>query len=264
VAGARTLSGVGFTVSLLIATLAFDGRHLEEAKLGVLTAAGGAAVVTGLLFAVTSMLPERLRQRALRGASAVIVDLVEPVVVGRDHIRGPRESPVTIVEYGDFECPYCGRAEPSVRALLADFGDVRYVWRQLPLRDVHPHAQLAAEASEAADAQGLFWPMHDRLLDNQDALAPTDLVGHAMALGLDIDHFMDDLRQHRHADRVAADVEGADLSAVTGTPTFFINGQRHTGAYDLAALTRAVNAARAQAELPPASARRAPVRLRSW
>jgi protein-disulfide isomerase len=256
VAGAGTLAGVGFTVSLLIATLAFRGRQLEEAKLGILTAAVGAAALTVSLFALSSRLPKPLRLRALLGASDVIVDLVEPVVVGRDHIRGPDASPVTVVEYGDFECPYCGLAEPSVRELLADFGDVRYVWRQLPLRDVHPRAQLAAEASEAAAAQGKFWPMHDLLLAHQSALTPKDLIGYATELGLDVERFTDELRDHAHADRVAADVESADLSAVTGTPTFFINGQRHTGAYDLATLTRAVKTARARADVPARPQRR--------
>ena len=104
-------------------------------------------------------------------------------------MRGPRDAPVTVVEYGDFECPYCGQAEPVVRELLADFGDVRYVWRHLPLTDVHPHAQLAAEAAEAAAAQGAFWEMHDLLLEHQDALQPRDLLGYAEQLGLDLERF---------------------------------------------------------------------------
>src|SRR6516164_5998478 len=151
--GAGTIAGIGFTVSLLIASLAFTGPDLAEAKVGVLTAALCAAILTSIVFRVTALLPKRARLRALLGTSEVIVDLAVPVDPDRDHIRGPMSAPVTVVEYGDFECPYCGRAEPSVRALLADFGDVRYVWRHLPLSDVHPHAQLAAEASEAAAAQ---------------------------------------------------------------------------------------------------------------
>ena len=107
----------------------------------------------------------------------------------RDHIRGPLDAPVTLVEYGDFECPYCGQAEPVVRELLRDFGDVRYVWRHLPLTDVHPRAQLAAEAAEAAADQGAFWEMHDLLLDHQDALGLSDLVGYAEQLGLDVERF---------------------------------------------------------------------------
>ncbi|HEY5248123.1 MAG TPA: Na+/H+ antiporter NhaA, partial [Dermatophilaceae bacterium] len=149
VAGGGTIAGIGFTVSLLIASLAFNGRDLEQAKLGILTSALGAAGLTWLLFRVTALLPLRLRARVLLGSAESIVDLADPVHPDRDHIRGPSEAPVTLVEYADFECPYCGRAEPIIRELLADFGDIRYVWRHLPLRDVHPHAQLAAEGSEA-------------------------------------------------------------------------------------------------------------------
>jgi Na+/H+ antiporter NhaA len=245
--GAGTIAGIGFTVSLLIASLAFTGSDLAEAKVGVLTAGVCAALLTWAVFRVTELLPKRARLRALLGTSSVILDLAVPVDPDRDHIRGPRESPVTVVEYGDFECPYCGRAEPAVRELLADFGDVRYVWRHLPLTDVHQHAQLAAEAAEAAAEQGAFWEMHDALLDHQDALRPTDLVRYAGQIGLDSERFAGDLRKRVGSARVAEDVDSADLSSVSGTPTFFINGQRHYGAYDIATLSAAVKAARAQA-----------------
>jgi protein-disulfide isomerase len=152
-----------------------------------------------------------------------------------------------VVEYGDFDCPYCGQAEPVVRELLSDFTDVRYVWRHLPLNDVHVNAQLAAEASEAAADQGAFWELHDLLLDHQDALRPDDLIAYALQLGLDVERFSDDLRMHSGAARIAEDVDSADLSGVSGTPTFFINGQRHYGAYDVATLTSAVRTARARA-----------------
>src|SRR5207248_4191761 len=115
------------------------------------------------------------------GTARVITDLAVPVDPERDHVRGPKKSPVTVVEYGDFECPYCGQAEPVVRELLADAGDVRYVWRHLPLNDVHPNAQSAAEAAEAAASQDAFWEMHDLLLDHQGALRPPDLAGYAAA-----------------------------------------------------------------------------------
>ncbi|HEX7270314.1 MAG TPA: Na+/H+ antiporter NhaA [Streptosporangiaceae bacterium] len=245
--GAGTIAGIGFTVSLLIASLAFTGSDLAEAKVGVLTAGVCAALLTWAVFRVTELLPKRARLRALLGTSSVILDLAVPVDPDRDHIRGPRESPVTVVEYGDFECPYCGRAEPAVRELLADFGDVRYVWRHLPLTDVHQHAQLAAEAAEAAAEQGAFWDMHDALLDHQDALRPADLVRYAGQIGLDSERFAGDLRKRVGSARVAEDVDSADLSSVSGTPTFFINGQRHYGAYDIATLSAAVKAARAQA-----------------
>jgi Na+/H+ antiporter NhaA len=249
VAGGGTIAGIGFTVALLVATVAFHGLQLEEAKLGILSAALGATTLTWLLFRATALLPRRARIRALLGTAELLVDLYLDVDPERDHIRGPQEAPVTIVEYGDFECPYCGQAEPVVREVLQDFGDVRYVWRHLPLNDVHPNAQSAAEAAEAAADQGAFWEMHDLLLDHQDALGPGDLGGYAEQLGLDVDRFMGDVRDHVHAGRIADDVDSADLSGVSGTPTFFINGQRHYGAYDISTLSAAVHAAKARAQL---------------
>src|SRR5215203_4963057 len=254
VAGGGTIAGIGFTVSLLVATLAFTGEQLDEAKLGILSAAVGASVLTWVVFRATALLPRRTKIRALLGTAESLVDLYIDVDRERDHVRGPvRGAPVTVVEYGDFECPYCGRAEPVVRELLRDFGDVRYVWRHLPLNDVHPHAQLAAEASEAAADQGAFWEMHDLLLDHQDALRPRDLIGYAGQLALDVERFTDDLRTNAGAVRVADDVDSADLSGVSGTPTFFVNGRRHYGAYDIATLSAAVRAAGARATLaaPP-------------
>jgi len=247
VGGAGTIAGIGFTVSLLIADLAFTGAQLQEAKLGVLSAAVLASLLTWLSFRVTEMLPTKTRIVALLGRSESIVDLADAVDPERDHLRGSADAAVTLVEYGDLECPYCGQAEPVVRELLADFGDVRYVWRHLPLTDVHPHAQLAAEATEAAAMQGAFWEMHDLLMQHQDALKPRDLVSYAAALGLDVDRFTDDLKHHAGAARVESDVDGADLSGVTGTPTFFVNGRRHHGAFDIESLAASVRAARARA-----------------
>jgi Na+/H+ antiporter NhaA len=249
VAGGGTISGIGFTVALLVATLAFHGRQLEEAKFGILSAAVGAATITWLLFRATALLPRRQRIRALIGTAQPLADLYYDVDPERDHLRGPKDAPVTVLEYGDFECPYCGLAEPVVRELLRNFVDVRYVWRHLPLTDVHPHAQMAAEAAEAAAAQGAFWEMHDLLLVHQDALEPTDLIGYADQLGLDVERFDNDLREHSGSSRVAEDVDGADFSGVSGTPTFFINGRRHPGAYDIASLSAAVRVAGAQATL---------------
>ena len=249
VAGAGAMAGIGFTVSLLIASLAFHGAQLQEAKAGVLSAALCASVLTWGVFRVTALLPKRLQIRALLGTSQVITDLAVPVDPERDHVRGPKKSPVTVVEYGDFECPYCGQAEPVVRELLADLGDVRYVWRHLPLNDVHPHAQLAAESAEAAARQDAFWDMHDLLLGHQGALLPADLLRYAADLGLNTEQFGDDLSNHAGAARVAEDVDSADISGVSGTPTFFINGIRHYGAYDIGTLTAAVKAARARAAI---------------
>jgi protein-disulfide isomerase len=248
VAGGGTIAGIGFTISLLIASLAFDGSELEEAKLGVLSAALVASSATWLIFRAAARLPMRLRIRALLGTAETIVDLADPVDPDRDHVRGDEDAPVTLVEYGDFECPYCGQAEPAVRELLSNFGDeLRYVWRHLPLSDVHPNAQLAAEAAEAASDQDAFWEMHDLLLGHQDALAFDDLVGYADDLGLDVERFADDLRRMTGAARIAEDVDSADLSGVSGTPSFFVNGRRHYGAYDVDTLSRAVRAARARA-----------------
>jgi Na+/H+ antiporter NhaA len=249
VAGGGTIAGIGFTVALLVATLAFHGEQLAEAKAGVLASAVCAGLVTWLLFRLTALLPKRLRHLALLGRAEPLVDLAVDVDPEHDHIRGAMEAPVTVVEYGDFQCPYCGQAEPIVRELLRDFGDVRYVWRHLPLNDVHPRAQLAAEASEAAADQGAFWEMHDRLLAHQDALRPDDLVRYAGELGLDVDRFGEDLMRHAGARRVAEDVDSADLSSVSGTPTFFVNGRRHYGAYDVAGLSAAVRAAGARATI---------------
>ena len=164
VAGGGTIAGIGFTVALLVATLAFDGADLEKAKLGILSAAFGAAALTWLLFRTTALLPRRTHIRALLGTSEPLVDLYVDFDPERDHVRGPIDALVTVVEYGDFECPYCGQAEPVIRELLREFGDVAYVWRHLPLSDVHPNAQLAAEATEAAADQGAFWELHDLLL----------------------------------------------------------------------------------------------------
>jgi Na+/H+ antiporter NhaA len=253
VAGGGTIAGVGFTIALLVATLAFHGSRLEEAKVGILSAALAAALITWLLFRATALLPRRLRIRSLFGTAEQLVDLYMDVDPNRDHFRGPIDAPVTVVEYGDFECPYCGRAEPVVRELLQEFGDVRYVWRHLPLSDVHANAQLAAEAAEAAARQDAFWEMHDLLFKHQDALRPRDLISYAQELGLDVERFTDDLREHTGSARVAEDVDSADLSGVSGTPTFFINGRRHYGAYDIPALSQAVRAAGARATLDPVS-----------
>jgi Na+/H+ antiporter NhaA len=248
VIGSGTLAGIGFTVALLIATRAFHGALLEQAKLGALSAALVASVLTWVVYRLTALMAPDRRARALLGDMTLIQDLIPEVDLEGDHIRGAASAPVTVIEFGDFECPHCGRAEPVVRDLLS-VTDVRYVWRHLPLTDVHPAAQLAAEAAEAAAAQDAFWPMHDLLLGHQDELALSDLLRYAAGLGLDTDRFHDDLSRGRHATRVAQDVESADVSGVSGTPTFFINGQRHYGAFDLESLTAAIKTARAQARL---------------
>jgi protein-disulfide isomerase len=194
-----------------------------------------------------ALLPLDAKLRAVLGTAQSMVDLAVPFDPERDHVRGPADASVTLVEYGDLECPYCGRAQRAITELLGETADVRYVWRHLPLTDVHPHAQLAAEAAEAAAEQGRFWEMHDLLLAHQHALEPTDLVRYAEQLGLDTDRFVEDLRRHTGAPRIADDVDSAEQSGVAGTPTFFVNGRRHWGAYDVAGLTRSVKEARARA-----------------
>ncbi len=250
IAGGGTVAGIGFTVSLLISSLAFDGQELDEAKLGVLAAALLASLTAWGVFRLIARLPAEVRARQLIGTADELLDLAEDVDPGRDHIRGSPAAPVTLVEYGDYECPYCGQAEVVLRKLLDSFGDeLGYVWRHLPLNDVHPNAQAAAEAAQAADAQGAFWDMHDALLTHQSELAPPDLGRYAEELRLDGDRFWDELRRRQHAPRVAEDVASADASGVAGTPTFFINGRRHHGSYDIESLTKAVAKARHRARL---------------
>jgi protein-disulfide isomerase len=249
VLGGGAIAGIGFTVSLLIASLAFKGQELSEAKLGVLTTLIGAPLVTWVVQASTRRLPKSIRLNALIGSADTIVDLAVPVDPERDHIRGPMDADVTLLEYGDLECPYCGQAEPVIRELLSEVGNLRYVWRHLPLADVHPQAQLAAEATEAAALQGRFWDMHDQLITHQDELKIRQIVAHAEELGLDMDDFRAALHKGKGAGHIAEDVESADLSGVSGTPSFFINGHRHQGAYDVDTLTKAVKLARARAVL---------------
>ena len=249
-AGGGAVAGIGFTVALLIASLAFHDERLREAKLGVLASAIVAPLAAWGVFAVVRRLPREVRARQIVGTAEDILDLADDVDPARDHIRGAHDALVTLVEYGDFECPYCGRAERVVRELLASFGDdLRYVWRHLPLNDVHSGAQLAAEAAEAAAAQGLFWELYDVLLAHQGTLDPAALRGYAQELPLDVERFWEELRHHEHAPRVAEDVASADASGVSGTPSFFINGRRHHGAYDIDTLTVAVRSARMRAGL---------------
>jgi Na+/H+ antiporter NhaA len=253
--GGGAVAGIGFTVSLLISQLAFTGERLQEAKLGVLGAAIVAPIVAWAILRLVKRLPTSVRARQISSTADDLIDLAEDVDPARDHIRGPEDAAVTLVEYGDFECPYCGQAEAVVRELLSSSeDDVRYVWRHLPLNDVHSNAQLAAEAVEAAGAQGRFWEMYDALLSHQDELTPQGIGRIAQELGLDLDRFWREIRNHEHAQRVAEDVASADASGVSGTPTFFINGRRHQGAYDIDTLSAAVHAARQRARVATAGA----------
>ena len=159
----------------------------------------------------------------------------------RDHIQGPPTASVTLVEYGDYQCSYCGAAYPVVKDLQARLGDrLRFVFRNFPIATMHPYAEHAAEAAEAAGAQGKFWEMHDALYENQDALADNDLVQLAVTLGLDAARVASELTEHTHAARVHEDFMSGARSGVNGTPTFFINGLRHDAEIDLETMLAAV------------------------
>jgi protein-disulfide isomerase len=167
--------------------------------------------------------------------------LTLPVSDRRDHIRGNPEGAVTLVEYGDFQCPYCGKAHPIITELLSRMGDdIRFVFRNFPLTQLHPDAQMAAEAAEAAAAQGKFWEMHDALYENQQALDQQSLIGYAADLDLNLPQFQMELAEHTHQPRVKEDFSSGVRSGVNGTPTFFINGRRHDGPWDLESLIAAV------------------------
>jgi protein-disulfide isomerase len=159
----------------------------------------------------------------------------------RDHVRGPAMAPVTLLEYGDYECPHCGAAHPMVVAVRRIAGnELSFVYRHFPLSNIHAHAERAAEAAEAAATQRRFWPMHDRLFAHQDALDDDSLLLHARALGLDVARFARELATRIHASGVREDFLSGVESGVRGTPTFFINDVRHDGPHDVASLVRAI------------------------
>jgi protein-disulfide isomerase len=160
----------------------------------------------------------------------------------RDHVRGPATAAVTLVEYGDYECPFCGAAAPAVKEVQQLLGDVLFAFRHFPLTQIHPHSFQAAEAAEAAGAQGSFWEMHDLLFAHQDALALQDLFVYARALGLDLERFARELANNTHAVRVREDLMSGIRSGVNGTPTFFINDVRHNGGYDVQSLLEGLGA----------------------
>src|SRR5258708_887085 len=158
-----------------------------------------------------------------------------------DHAQGPVDAPVTLVEYGDYECSHCGRAYPIVQEVQRRLGStLRFVFRNFPLNESHPHAEHAAEAAEAAGAHGRFWEMHDTLFEHQQALLDHNLVGYATAVGLDATVFESELRAHTHKARVREDFTSGVRSGVNGTPTFFINGVRFDGSWDPDTLTEAL------------------------
>jgi len=172
-------------------------------------------------------------------------DLQVPVTA-QDHVQGLTTAPVTLVEYADYECPYSRRAYHVIKGLQRELGDqLRFIYRNFPLREIHPHAQHAAEAAEGAANQGRFWEMHDSLFEHQHALDDEHLRQYAATLGLDMDAFNQDMAQHRYAGKIENDLLGGVQSGVPGTPTFFINGVRHEGNYDKESLLSAIGEAAA-------------------
>jgi protein-disulfide isomerase len=162
----------------------------------------------------------------------------------RDHVQGRADAPLTLVEYGDYECPYCGAAYPLVKEVQSRLGQrSRFVFRNFPIATSHPHAEQAAEAAEASAAQGQFWPMHDLLYENQKRLRAEDLVSYARQLGLDLGRFEQELTDHVHAARVHEDFMSGVRSGVNGTPTFYVNGHRHDDSYDVETLIAALERA---------------------
>ena len=234
IAGGAALSGIGFTISLFIIDIAIhDPLRQDEARVGVLLASLSAFLLGWAIFRVTDWLspPE-----------PVGLKLVRPVDPDRDHVRGNPDAPLTLVEYGDFECPFCSRATGSIDQVRAHFGDkLRYVWRHLPLERVHPRALDAARASEAAALQGKFWEMARELFDHPDDLEWSDIYRYAVAAGCDIERFDKDVRVHasKVLHRVQDDAQDAELMDLSSTPTFFVNGKRHKGPWDAASLIRA-------------------------
>lgn len=239
IAGGAALSGIGFTISLFIIDIAIrDPLHQDEARVGVLLASLLAFLLGLAIFRLTDWLspPE-----------AVGLKLARPVDVDRDHVRGVPDAPLTLVEYGDFECPFCSRATGSIDQVREHFGDqLRYVWRHLPLERVHPHAFDAARASEAAALQDKFWEMAREMFAHPDDLEWSDMYRYAVAVGCDIDRFDLDVRVHasKVLHRVEDDAQDAEVMDLHSTPTFFVNGKRHKGPWDAASLIRALEETR--------------------
>ncbi|MBX6766172.1 MAG: Na+/H+ antiporter NhaA [Actinomadura rubrobrunea] len=240
VLGGAAVSGIGFTVSLFITDLAFadDPALQNQAKIGILA---GSLLSAGFGWVVFRLAWNRGAVCASPTREADIPVEAEPLppVTDADHVRGPAEAPVTLVEYGDYECPYCGRAHPILEELRERYGDrLRIVFRHFPLSEVHPRAMAAALAAEAAADQGRFWEMHDTLFRNQLALSDSDLTAYAESMGVSL---WTDVERHRR--RITADMEGGERSGVGGTPTFFINGELYEGRHEVDAFSAAIDAA---------------------
>jgi Na+/H+ antiporter NhaA len=239
VAGGAALSGIGFTISLFIVDIAIsEPARQDQARIGVIAASVVAFVAGWAIFHITDLFspPEPVGLKLIRS--------IDPE---RDHTRGDPDAPLTLVEYGDFECPFCSRATGAIEEVRAHFGaDLLYVWRHLPLERSHPRAIDAARASEAAAQQGRFWEMARELFDHQADLEWSDMYRYAVASGCDIEKFDQDVRVQpsKVLHRVQDDAQDADVMDLNSTPTFFVNGKRHKGPWDSASLIRALEAGR--------------------
>ncbi|EME22021.1 Na+/H+ antiporter NhaA [Rhodococcus triatomae] len=235
IAGGGALCGIGFTISLFIVGLAIDDPAAQnEARVGVLTASVIAFVLATILFRISD---------AVRPTEEIGKTLLRPVDPARDHVSGPSDAPLTIVEYGDFQCGFCLRASGSIEEVRRELGDeLRYIWRHAPLTRYHPNALAAAEAAEAAAAQGSFFAYARSLFADQENQRPTDIVRRARELNLDATRFESDLTSPEITARVQSDLLDAEAMNVTAVPTFFVNGRRHVGPYDARALIRALRA----------------------
>jgi Na+/H+ antiporter NhaA len=237
ITGGAALSGIGFTISLFIVDIAIsEPQRQDQARIGVLLASIIAFFAGWAIFRITDWLspPE-----------PVGLKLIRPVDPDRDHIRGDPNAPLTLVEYGDYECPFCSRATGAIDEVRAHFGgSLRYVWRHLPLERVHPRAFDAARAAEAAGLQGKYFEMGRILFAHQDDLEWSDIYRYANAIGLDLERFDQDVRVHptKVLHRVRDDAQDAELMDLNSTPTFFVNGKRHKGPWDSASLIRALEA----------------------
>ncbi len=235
IAGGAALCGIGFTISLFIIDLAIDDADAQnEARVGVLAASVIAFLLGTIIFRITD---------GSRGDEEVGSVLVRPVDPKRDHISGPVDAPLTLVEYGDYQCSFCSKASGAIEELREMLGDeLRYVWRHAPLVDYHPNAIAGAEAAEAASLQGQFFPYGRSLFADQDHQMPRDILRRASDLGLDTERFAEDLRSSEVANRVQDDILDAEAMDITAVPTFFVNGHRHVGPYDAQSLARALRA----------------------
>jgi len=239
VAGGAALSGIGFTISLFIVDIAIsDPAKQDQARIGVIAASLIALVLGWAIFHITDLVspPEPIGLK-----------LIRPVDLERDHVRGNPEAPLTLVEYGDYECPFCSRATGGIDEVREHFGDdLLYVWRHLPLERVHPRAFDAARAAEAAGLQGKYFEMGIELFAHQDDLEWSDIYRYANAVGLDLEQFDQDVRVHpsKVLHRVQDDAQDAEAMDLNSTPTFFVNGKRHKGPWDSASLIRALEEGR--------------------